>query len=319
MRAIGFRDFGSPEVFEVLELDEPHAGPGEVRIRVRAAAVNPSDAVSRSGEAKALMLSMDPEFRYPPPPWVVGWDVAGEVDEIGPGTETDLAVGDRAVGVVSPMTLRGAYVEYLVVPAESAVPAPADVDDAAASTLPMNGLTARMALDKLALPAGATLAVTGAAGALGGYVIQLAKVDGLRVVADASEADEALVRELGADVVVRRGEDVAKHIREVAPDGVDALVDGAVQDEAVLAAVRDGGAIVTVRLYAGSSERGITWLPVFVGEYLRERDKLDGLCRQVEQGALTPRVAATYPAEQAAEAHRRMQAGGVRGRLVLTF
>jgi NADPH:quinone reductase-like Zn-dependent oxidoreductase len=215
--------------------------------------------------------------------------------------------------------MRGAYVEYLAAPVESVAAAPTSVDDIAACTLPMNGLTARLGLDKLALSPGATVAVTGAAGAYGGFTVQLAKADGLRVIADASEVDEELVRKLGADVVVRRGPEVAERIREVAPDGVDAVLDGAVQNDAVLGAVRDGGSVVTVRGHAGPGERGISWIPIFVNEYLADRDRLSALCRQVDEGALTLRVAGTYPAEQAAEAHRRLEAGGLRGRLVLTF
>ena len=319
MRAIGFTEFGGPEVFEVLELDEPHAAEGEVRIQVRAAAVNPSDVASRSGALLARMSQYLPDFQYPPPPYIVGWDVAGVIDEIGPGAQTDLAVGDRVVAIASPMAGDGGYVERLVVPVESVVPAPTNVDEAAAATLPMNGLTARLALDKLALAPGATVAVTGAAGVLGGYVIQLAKADGLRVIADAAPADEALVAQLGADTVVARGAEVATHIRAVAPSGVDALVDCAVQDDAVIDAVADGGAIVTVRTHSGPTERGISWHPIYVGEYQRDRARLDQLRRQVESGVLTLRVADTYPAEQATQAHRRLEAGGVRGRLVLTF
>jgi NADPH:quinone reductase-like Zn-dependent oxidoreductase len=319
MRAIGFEEFGGPEVFKELTLEEPHAGAGQVRVRVRAAAVSPSDSVSRSGALLAIMRQIQPDFEFPPPPWTVGWDVAGTVDEIGPDSDTDLSVGDRVIAITSPTTLRGTYVEYLVVPTESVVAAPENVDDAAASTVPMNGLTARMALDAMALPAGATIAVTGAAGIFGGFTVQLAKADGLRVVADASEADEALVKDLGADVIVRRGDDVARNIREVVPDGVDGLVDGSVQDEALAPAVRDNATIVTVRNFVGSTDRGISWKPVFVNQYLKERAKLARLVRQVESGELTPRVADTYPVSQAAEAHRRMEAGGLRGRLVLTF
>jgi NADPH:quinone reductase-like Zn-dependent oxidoreductase len=139
------------------------------------------------------------------------------------------------------------------------------------------------------------------------------------VIADASEADEVLVKELGADVVVRRGDDIAARIREVEPEGVHGLVDSSVQNDAVLDAVRDGGKVATVRGHNGSTDRGISWLPVWVWEYLTDRARLDRLARQVESGDLTLRVAQTYPAEQAAEAHRRMEAGGVRGRLVLTF
>ena len=132
----------------------------------------------------------------------------------------------------------GGYREDLVLRRGSVVRAPAGVDAVAASTLPMNGLTARLALDQMALEPGQVLAVTGAAGAFGGYVVQLAKADGLTVVADASPADEQLVRELGADVVVRRGDDVAARIREHFPDGVHGLADGSVQDALFLPAVQ---------------------------------------------------------------------------------
>jgi NADPH:quinone reductase-like Zn-dependent oxidoreductase len=207
-----------------------------------------------------------------------------------------------------------------VAPIESVVPAPNNVDDAAACTLPMSGLTARLALDTLALPAGATVAVTGAAGTVGGYVVQLAKADGLRVVADAAPADEALVKELGADWVVPRGDDVAQHIRAVVSDGVDGLVDAALQGDVVAGAVRDGGTVVAVRPHVGPTDRGVSWRQIYVGtSYQRDRARLDQLRRQVESGALTLRVADTYPADRAEQAHRRMEAGGVRGRLVLTF
>jgi NADPH:quinone reductase len=319
VRAIGFSEFGGPEVFKVLELEEPHAGEGEVRIRVHAAAVNPSDSVSRSGAGLAIWRYYDPQFQYPPPPYIVGWDIAGTVDEIGPGTASDLAMGDRAIAITTPMSERAGYAEYVVVPIESVVPAPKNVDDVAACTLPMSGLTARLALDTLALPGSATIAVTGAAGTVGGYVVQLAKADGLRVVADAAPADEALVKELGADWVVPRGDEVAQHIRAVVSDGVDALVDGALQGDVVAGAVRDGGVVVAARPHFGPTDRGVGWRQIFVMDYQRDRARLDQLRREVESGALTLRVGGTYPAEQAEQAHRRMEAGGVRGRLVLTF
>lgn len=319
MRAIGFTEFGGPEVLRVLDLEEPHAGPGEVRIRVRAAAVNPSDAMTRSGAAKEALLAQKPDMDYPPPPYVVGWDVAGVVDQIGPEVQADHALGDRVMAITTPIGAGGGYAQYVVLPAASVVRAPAGVDDVAASTLPMNGLTARIALDELALPPGATVAVTGAAGALGGYVVALAKADGLRVVADASATDEELVRGLGADTVVRRGPEIARNVREVCPDGVDGLVDGAIQDEVVLGAVRDGGSIATLRFFTGPDERGTRWYPVFVGDHVTDHARLEVLRRHVEEGVLTLRVADVLPAEQAEQAHRRMEAGGVRGRLVLTF
>ncbi|MDA0566045.1 NADP-dependent oxidoreductase [Streptomonospora sp. S1-112] len=317
MRVIGVAEYGGPEALRPFDVPERHAGPGEVRVRVRAAAVNPTDTFVRNG-ARARHQRKDP------PPYVPGMDAAGVVDEIGEGTGTDLAVGDRVMAVVVPDGAHGAYSESLVLPAESVVRAPSGADHAAAATLPMNGLTARLALDVLDLRPGQTIAVTGAAGAFGGYVVQLAKADGLRVVADAAPKDEQLVAELGADVVVPRGAGVAERIREAVPEGVDALADGAVLDAAVSGAVRDGGGIVTVRGYDGADDppaaaRGITYHPVLVVRYARERAKLDRLRQQAEDGVVTLRVARTLPAEEAPEAHRLLEAGGVRGRLVLEF
>lgn len=312
MKAIGVTEHGGPDALEVVEIPEPHAGPGEVRLRVHAAAVNPTDLLVRDG-------SRAQSQRKDPPPYVPGMDAAGVVDEIGDDAGSELAVGDHAMAIVVPQGSHGAYSEYVVVPAGSIVRAPVEAEDVAAATLPMNGLTARLALDTLALPRGSTLAVTGAAGVFGGYVIQLAKTEGLRVIADASEADEELIAGLGADVIVRRGRDVAENIRAEVPEGVDGLADGAVQDAEILGAVRDGGRIVTVRGYTGPEERGVSWHPVFVVEYAESQEKLDRLRAQAWSGAITLRVAATLPAEQAAESHRRLEAGGVRGRLVLTF
>jgi NADPH:quinone reductase len=309
MRVVGVTEFGGPEALRVVDLPEPHAGPGQVRIRVHAATVNPTDTLLRSGAHGV------PDHG---PPYVPGMDVAGVVDEVGDGTVW--SVGDEVMAIVVPRgPLGGGYAEQLVVPADSVARQPAGAGHVAASTLPMNGLTARLALDLLGLRPGATLAVTGAAGALGGYVVQLARHEGLRVVADAAPADEPLVRELGADVVVARGEGLADRVRERVPDGVDAVVDAALIGRPILAAVRDGGGLAVVRGYREGTERGIAVHPVMVVDYAHERSKLDGLRRLTEDGVLTLRVAGTFPAERAAEAHRALEAGGVRGRLVITF
>jgi len=246
-------------------------------------------------------------------------DIAGVLTEIGADVTTDLAVGEHVMGIVVPSGAHGGYREDVVLPARSITRVPAGSSDVQAATLPMNGLTAQQALDVLALRPGQVVAVTGAAGAFGGYVIQLAKVAGLTVIADASDTDQALVLELGADTVVRRGEDVAARIRDHYPDGVDGLADGALLGAAALPAVRDGGAVATVRGYSGDGQRGLRVTPVLVRSYAEEFDKLDRLRELVEQDKITLRVADTYPAEEAAEAHRRLEAGGTRGRLVLTF
>lgn len=312
MKVVGVDEFGGPEAFKVFEIPDPHAGPGQIRIRVRAAAVNPTDTYTRNG-ARAEMLKKDP------PPYVPGMDAAGVVDEIGEGTDTDLRVGDEVMAIVLPSGSHGGYSELLALPARSVVRVPAGASFAEACSLPMNGLTARLSLDLLGLRPGQTLAVTGAAGAYGGYVVQLAKGDGLRVIADASEKDEALVRSLGADEVVRRGDDVADRIRALVPKGVDALADGSVQGELLLPAVRDGGQVATVRGWAAEAERGIRVVPTWVRDYIEARDHLERLRQQVEEGAVTLRVARTFPAAEAGEAHRVLQAGGTRGRLVLEF
>ena len=228
MRAVGVVSFGGPDALETVEL--PEAGPGEVRIRVRAT-VNPTDTGLRSGARAAQLKEI-------PPPYVPGMDAAGVLDQIGEGVSTALQPGEHVMAIVVPNGSHGAYSELLVVPVESVARVPAGSSDAEASTLPMNGLTARMALDQLDLQPGQTLAVTGAPGAVGGYAIELAKAEGLRVVADAAPADEQLVRDLGADIVVARGDDFADRVRDAVPEGVDGVVDAALLDQLVVPAVR---------------------------------------------------------------------------------
>ena len=292
MRAIGITRFGDPGVLHLVDLPDPDAGPGELRIRVRAAAVNPTDTGLRSGGRAALLKDI-------PPPYVPGMDAAGILDQIGAGVPAGLQVGDHVMAIVVPHGSRGAYSDFVVVPAESVTRVPAGATDAEAATLPMNGLTTRQALDLLGLAPGQVLAVTGAA--------------------DASAQDVQLVKDLGADIVVRRGADFAGRVREVLPEGADGLIDAALLNELAIPAVRDGGRIATVRGFRGEPERGITFHPVSVRTYAREREKLDRLRQQAEAGEVTLRVATAVPAERAAEAHRLLEAGGTRGRIILEF
>lgn len=311
MRAVGVTEFGGPEALHVVDVPPEPLGPGQVRLRVEAVAISPTDTHLRSG----AYAGRDP---VKTPPWVPGMDLAGVVSQVGEGVE-HVAVGDAAMGIVVPFGPHGAYREDKVLPGNSVVRAPKGSTSVDACTLPMNGVTARLALDQMGLCAGEVLAVTGAAGAFGGYVVQLAKAAGLTVVADAAAADEQLVRDLGADIVVRRGDDVAARIREHFPEGVHGLADGSVQDALVLPAVRDGGAVATVRGYRGDGQRGVRVLPTLVRRVAEDRAALDRLRQQAEDGVLTLRVARTFPVEEAAEAHRLLERGGVRGRLVLTF
>ncbi len=315
MRAVGIMAFGGPEVLVPVELPDPQAGPGELRLRVHAATVNPTDTVLRSGGRAERLKDVEP-------PYVPGMDAAGVIEQIGDGVDIDLEVGERVMAIVLPFGRHGAYAERVVVPAASVVRSPTVASDAEAATIPMNGLTVRLALDELALETGQTLAVTGAAGAVGGFAVELGKAAGLRVIADAAPSDEPLVRSLGADEVVMRGDEAfARGVREIVPDGVDGLIDAAVMNAVAVPAVRDGGRIATLRGYDGGDvkNRGISFFPVFVRTYATEHDKLDALRHLAEGGDLTLRVAGTLPSKHAPEAHRLLEAGGVRGRLVLEF
>ena len=315
MKVVGLTRFGGPEVLEIFDLPEPHAGPGEVRVRVHAAAVNPSDLAVRASGYGGRMAGL-------PLPHIPGWDAAGVIDEIGPGAEGRFALGDRVLAMAfASSPTKGAYQQELIVPAASVVHAPGNLDFSAASTLLMNALTARLGLDGLALKPGQTLAVTGSAGALGGFVIQLAKADGLRVIADVSAdpADRELVKKLGADELVARGPGFTERVRALLPKGVDGLFDTALLNGSAIPAIADGGALVTVRGWDEPAERGIRVVPVLVVTALTDTVKLERLRDQAQAGVLTPRVAKVLPASQAAEAHRILEKGGVRGRLVLDF
>jgi NADPH2:quinone reductase len=302
MRAVGITAPGGPEVLDVVDrlVREPEAG--EVRIAVRAAAVNPTDIGLREyGGGDKL-----------PAPWIPGMDAAGTVESVGDGVDR-LSVGDEVMAAVMPRRAEGgAQAEQIVVPAASVVPIPDGATLEQAATLPMNGLTAMLGLELLGLREGQTLAVTGGAGLLASYVIPLAKEQGLRVIADAKPEDTELVRSFGADEVVARG---------AFPDQeADGAYDTALLHEAVFSALRDGGAMAVVRGWKpDETERGIRVEQVWVRNVLERTEWLSELRALASKGLLQLRVAGTYPPEQAADAHRAMDAGGLRGRAVIVF
>lgn len=306
MRAVAVSSFGAPEALTVLNVPQPEPGAGEVRIRVAAAAVHPVDLGTRGGAFAALM----PERRY----HILGWDLAGTVDAVGAGV-TDFVPGDAVVGLSDWFAnLVGTQAEYVVLAAGAVAPAPANASPVEAATLPLNGQTAAQALDLLRLSEGQTLAVTGAAGAVGGYAVELAVHRGLRVLAISGAQDEQFVTGLGA-TFVPRSDDPSAAVRAVVPDGVDGLLDAALVGAPALGAVRDGGTFVNVYgPLAPAPVRGIQVDSVAVrsdGTQLRE------LVTLVEEGRLTLRVARTYPFGEAGQAHETLTQGGIRGRLVL--
>lgn len=312
MRAIGLTEFGGPDVLGEVDLPTPEPGPTEVRIRVHAATVNPTDTLFRAGAQRQQLADRLS-------PHVPGMDAAGVVDAVGEQV-TRLTVGDRVAALIIPAGPNGgAYADQVVVPAASVVGLPDSIDFAPGSTLLMNGLTARLAIDALGLEGSQPIAVTGAAGAFGGYVIQLAKADGLRVIADSQASDESLLLELGADALVERGPEAAGAIRREFLDGVPGLVDGSVQGLEILPAVAPGGAMAVVRGWSHPEPTEATIHQIMVGQHATETEQLERLMQQVADGVITLRVAEVVPAAQAAETHRRLEAGGVRGRLVLDF
>jgi NADPH:quinone reductase-like Zn-dependent oxidoreductase len=309
MRAIVVKSFGEPDVLEVLETAVPKPGPEQVRIKVQAASVNPVDVATRAGALAAFLPQL--------PQYPLGWDVAGTVDAVG-GNVEGLAVGDAVVGLSDWFaTLAGTYAEYVVLNAGAVTAAPVGVSPVEAATLPLNGLTAHQALDLLGLTEGQSLVVTGAAGAVGGYALELAARRGLRVYGVASEQDRSFVTGAGAGFVARteKPEALAESVLAVLPGGADGALDAAVLGEPALAAVRDNGSYVGVFGPAlPESARGVRVEAVSVHS---DAAQLAELVRLVESDALTLRVARQLPLDQAAEAHALFAKGGVRGRLVL--
>lgn len=312
MRAVVFTTFGDPSVLSVQDVDLPKIGPGQVLVRVEAAAVNPADLAARAGAFGPMV---------PPGRHITGWDVAGIVAETAPDV-TGFAEGDSVVGMSDWLRTRaGTHAEHVTLDATALAPAPTTVPAVEAATLPANALTALQALDLLALTPGETLVVTGAGGAVGGYAVQLARLRGLHVVGIGSAQDEPFVTGLGADFLARPTESDSSGPDRSGPGGyagglgADGLLDTATVGAPALGAVRDGGAYVGVLAPAApAAERGIRVATVSVhsdGAALRE------LVSLVDDDRLTLRVAETFAFEDAAEAHALLARRGTRGRPVL--
>jgi NADPH:quinone reductase-like Zn-dependent oxidoreductase len=297
-RAAVVRIPGGPDAIEIIDVPVVEPGPGEVRIRVAAAAVNPVDLGVAAGRFHAMGLINQPERTG------LGWDFAGTVDATGPGA--DLVVGTRVAGLVSGFDRDfGTYAEQLVVPASDLAIVPEGLDLVTASTVPLNGLAAAQIVDLLGdAPAdGNRLLVTGAAGAVGGYVASLAPDRGWQVTGLARAEDEAFVRSLGANLTTH------------AERGWDAVADGAVLQEEGLALVRDGGTFVGVSPSAvPATERGITVVVVVAHA---DGPRLAELLARAASGELPARAHAVVPMDDVADAHRAVAKGGVRGRYVL--
>ncbi|MFI1093948.1 NADP-dependent oxidoreductase [Streptomyces sp. NPDC020917] len=297
MKAAQFRRFGGPEVLEIVDLPDPHAGPGQVRIAVAAAGVNASDWKKRQG-------LMDPEL-----PQTLGYEAAGVVDEVGEGV-TDVGAGDRVFGFCA----EGAAQAELAV-LSSYAPIPPSLGFAEAAALPSVTETAARALDQLGVTAGITLLVNGASGNVGSAAVQLAVARGARVIGTGSPASEGRLRALGAEPVAY-GEGMSARVRALAAEGVDLALD--VAGSGVLPELIDlaGGQhhVITVADFAGAQEHGVRFSR---GDRGRALYVLHEVGDRIASGQFALPDVRTFPLTAVAEAHRTGEAGQARAKLVL--
>jgi len=306
VRAIAIHRYGGPEVLELTDLPTPPLGPDVVLIRARAAGVNPVDTKIREGGL---------EDRFPCHfPLVPGWDVAGTVESVGPDVN-ELSPGDEVVAYVRRDHIQwGTYAEYVVAPLRTVAPKPASVGWAEAAGLPLAGLTAWQALTcGLQVGEGDVVLVHAAAGGVGTFTVQLARLRGARVIGTASEGTHDYLRSLGAEPVTY-GPGLVDRVRALVPEGVTAVVDlvGAEALDESPALLAPGGRLVSVRDPKKVAELG--------GRYIFVRpdaSQLTELSRLVDDGRLVVPVERTFPLEQAAEAHWLLEGGHVHGKLAL--
>jgi NADPH:quinone reductase-like Zn-dependent oxidoreductase len=289
MRVVEVQGYGGVDTLRVVDRPEPAPVEGRVRVRVTAAALNPVDTATRAGYLAALVPDLTG-------PYVLGWDFAGRTDD-----------GQPVAGFVPWFEQGGTvgtHTSVLLADPAWFAPVPAPTDLVAASTVPLNAVTAAQALRLAGLAAGQSLLVTGASGGVGGFAVQLAVAAGLDVTAVASTGDEAFVAGLGAKTVLSRTDPLPAR-------SFDGVLDAAPVPDAI-AAARDGGVFVAVTdPSTPTAQRGVRVDTVHVTP---DREQLAELLG----AGLVTRVAGTVPLAEAAEAHRRLEAGGLRGKLVLT-
>lgn len=302
MRAAALTSFGGPEVLKLMELAEPQPGPGMVRVRVRAGGVMPFDIRIRKGWAPP---TLDLSF-----PVIPGNEFSGVIDQLGAGV-TEFTVGTEVLG----FGVLGGYAEHVVVPADQVVVKPADMPWEIAGGFPGNGQGAHMALEAMRIEPGDTVLIHGAAGGLGTFSVLLAKAWGAgTVIGTASEENHGYLRRLGA-IPVTYGEGLVDRIRAVAPNGVDAALDGAGPEALYASAevVKDRSRIRTMVSDEAAEKLGIPALGPG-----RSAARLAELVKLYEQGKLDIHIRKAYPLEQAADAHRSVETGHGRGKVVLT-
>ena len=296
MRIAEVTAFGGPEVLHPTERPDPEPSAGEVVVRIRATTVNPTDLSTRDGSRRRRMPDLEP-------PFVLGWDLAGEL----------LANGDRVVGMIPFVHIGGrvgAYAELAAVDPSWLAPLPEGIPFEDAATLPLNALTAQQSLDVLGLDAGDALLVTGASGGVGGFAVQLAVADGLRVIAVAGTGDEEWVASLGAHEVLARDADLT------GIEPVDGVLDAVpLGPAASTKGLREGGTAVFTRPPDPAEPvRDLRFETILVEP---DQAMLTRLAEELAAGRLRTRVAHVLPLEEAARAHELAEQGGLRGKVVL--
>jgi NADPH:quinone reductase-like Zn-dependent oxidoreductase len=303
-RAVIYEKFGGPEVLELREVQEPHAGPGEVRVRVTAAGLNPMDwLLAASAEAAARFgITVPSGF---------GYDFAGHIDEVGPAVD-GFCVGDRVFGGA----LGSAVADYTVVKVVEGTMwhTPQGLSDEIASTIPVAGLTAAAALEAISLRAGDTVLIGGAAGGVGVFAVQLAKLAGASVIGTGSEGTAGFLRQLGAEPVTY-GAGLADRVRALAPNGVTAATDlfGTDTAETALALGIAPERISTVA--AGPNPPGGVRA---TGGIDAKPGALNRITDAILAGTVTVPIAATFPVEQIRDAVTLQSGRHVHGKIVIT-
>jgi NADPH:quinone reductase-like Zn-dependent oxidoreductase len=299
MRAVIFTEYGGPEVLQVGDVPEPHAGPGQVRIAVRAAGVNPIDWKARSG---AMREFMPLDF-----PVVDGREASGVVDEVGEGAGA--SAGDEVFG----FAVGGAAAEYAVLDDFARKPAAVSFEEAGG--LPVAVETSVRVFNVLGgLSEGQTIVINGAAGGVGTAAVQLAKARGARVIGTASEGNHDFLRSLGAEPTTY-GDGLVERVRALAPDGVDLAFDTAGKGDipALIELTGDPARVATIADF-GAGQLGVK---VTGGADGRAPGALEEAATLIEAGRFSLPVAETFPFDRAADAHRASEGGHVRGKLVL--
>ncbi|MEU0029361.1 NADP-dependent oxidoreductase [Streptomyces sp. NPDC006335] len=307
MRAISQDTLGGPEVLKEIEVERPAPRPNQVLVRVRAAGLNPTDWKHRStggflGE----------------PPFVLGWDVSGVVEEVGIGVAA-FQPGDEVFGMLPYPYGHGSHAEYVIAPVRALTHKPASIDHTQAGALPLVSLTAWQALvEHAGLRPGQRVLVHAAAGGVGHVAVQIAKARGAYVIGTASAGKHDFLRELGADEVIDyRETDFTEAVKDV-----DVVLDTLGGDTSVdsLRVLRPGGVVVSI-IPVGSDEfdREAERLGVRAVRMLVDADRagMDAIVDLVEKGELRATIAGTFPLADAAEAHRLGDTGRTKGKLVL--